>query len=88
MDKIKKNWIYYLIIFITFYLIPILIKDTGSGIFILLIVIPLITLFTSIIYGLSNKFDFIYLLLSQFCLFLHYSYITTLQHGSMLLPIL
>ena len=26
MDKIKKNWIYYLIIFITFYLIPILIK--------------------------------------------------------------
>ena len=25
MDKIKKNWIYYLIIFITFYLIPILI---------------------------------------------------------------
>ncbi|MBS5593065.1 MAG: hypothetical protein KHX16_07030 [Catenibacterium sp.] len=60
MDKIKKNWIYYLIIIITFYLIPILIKDTGSGIFILLIVIPLITLFTSIIYGLSNKFDFIY----------------------------
>ena len=59
MDKIKKNWIYYLIIFITFYLIPILIKDTGSGIFILLIVC-LIILFTSIIYGLSNKFDFIY----------------------------
>ena len=68
MDKIKKNWIYYLIIFITFYLIPILIKDTGSGIFILLIVIPLITLFTSIIYGLSNKFDFIYpnILANQF----------------------
>ena len=86
MDKIKKNWIYYLIIFITFYLIPILIKDTGSGIFILLIVIPLITLFTSIIYGL-NLISFT-LLLSQFCLFLHYSYITTLQHGSMLLPIL
>lgn len=59
MDKIKKNWIYYLIIFITFYLIPILIKDTGIGIFILLIVC-LIILFTSIIYGLSNKFDFIY----------------------------
>lgn len=60
MDKIKKNWIYYLIIFITFYLIPILIKDTGSGIFILLIVIPLITLITSLIYGLRNTVDFIY----------------------------
>ena len=64
MDKIKKNWIYYLIIFITFYLIPILIKDTGSGIFILLIVIPLIILFTSNIgnnaFSGCNKFDFIY----------------------------
>ncbi len=60
MDKIKKNWIYYLVIFITFYLIPILIKDTGSGMFILLIVIPLITLITSLIYGLRNTFDFIY----------------------------
>lgn len=60
MDKIKKNWIYYLIIFIAFYLVPILIKDTGSGMFILFIVIPLITLITSIIYGLRNTFDFIY----------------------------
>ena len=60
MDKIKKNWIYYLIIFIAFYLVPILIKDTGSGMFILLIVIPLITLIISIIYGLRNTFDFFY----------------------------
>ena len=60
MDKIKKNWVYYFIIFITFYLIPVLIQDTGSGMFILLIVIPLITLITSIIYGLRNVFDFIY----------------------------
>lgn len=60
MDKIKKNWVYYFIIFITFYLIPILIQDTGNGMFILLIVIPLITLITSIIYGLRNVFDFIY----------------------------
>ena len=45
---------------VIFYLIPILIIDTGSGIFILLIVIPLMTLITSIIYGLRNTFDFIY----------------------------
>ena len=60
MEKIKKNWIYYLIIFIAFYLVPILIKDTGSGMTILLIVIPLITLINSLIYGLRNIFDFIY----------------------------
>ena len=60
MEKLKKNWIYYLIIFIAFYLIPILIKDTGSGMTILLIVIPLIMFITSLIYGLRNTFDFIY----------------------------
>lgn len=63
MDKIKKNWIYYFIILIAFYIVPMLIKDTGSGMFILLIVIPLITLITSIIYGLRNTVDFIYPLL-------------------------
>lgn len=77
MDKIKKNWVYYFIIFITFYLIPILIQDTGSGMFILLIVIPLITLITSIIYGLRNVFDFIYPLIVAFLfiptLFIYYN---------------
>ena len=60
MEKLKKNWIYYLIIFIAFYIVPMLIKDTGSAMFILLIVIPLITLITSLVYGLRNTFDFIY----------------------------
>lgn len=60
MDKIKKNWINYFIILIAFYIVPMLIKDTGSGMFILLIVIPLITLITSLIYGLRNAVDFIY----------------------------
>ena len=60
MEKLKKNWIYYFIMFIAFYLVPMLIKDTGSGMTILLIVIPLITLITSLIYGLRNTFDFVY----------------------------
>ena len=60
MEKLKKNWIYYFIMFIAFYLVPILVKDTGSGMTILLIVIPLITLITSLIYGLRNTFDFVY----------------------------
>lgn len=60
MEKLKKNWIYYLIILIAFYLVPIRITDTGSGMAILLIVIPLIMFITSLIYGLRNTFDFIY----------------------------
>lgn len=60
MEKLKKNWIYYLVILIAFYIVPMLIKDTGSGMFILLIVIPLITLITSLIYALRNTVDFIY----------------------------
>lgn len=60
MENLKKNWIYYFIILIGFYLVPILIKDTGSGMTILLIVIPLITLITSLMYGLRNTFDYVY----------------------------
>lgn len=63
MDKIKKNWIFYFIILIAFYLVPMLIKDTGSGMIILLVVIPLITFITSLMYGLKNTFDFFYPLL-------------------------
>ena len=77
MEKIKKNWIYYLIIFIAFYLVPILIKDTGSGMTILLIVIPLITLINSLIYGLRNTSDFIYPLVVEIMfiptLFIYYN---------------
>lgn len=63
MDKIKKNWIFYFIILIAFYLVPMLIKDTGSGMIILLVVIPLITFIASLMYGLKNTFDFFYPLL-------------------------
>lgn len=44
-----------------FYVLPFCIKDTGSGIFFLLIFIPIICFFISLIYGIKHSFREIYL---------------------------
>lgn len=62
MEKLKKNMVFYLILLIDFYIIPLLIKDTGSAIVVMLVIIPLICLITSIFYGRRNGFDFCYIL--------------------------
>ena len=62
MEKLKKNMVFYLLLLIDFYIIPFLIKDTGSAIAIMLVIIPLICLITSIFYGRRNGFDFCYIL--------------------------
>lgn len=48
---------------ITFYLLTLLIKDTGSAMFILLFAIPVITFVNAIICGSKNSFDILYPLL-------------------------
>ena len=53
---------YILINLIGFYLLPLLIKDTGSGMLILLIAIPLICFLTSTFFGIKNSFNWIYCL--------------------------
>ena len=50
---------YSIILAIAFYVLPLLIKDTGSGMFILLLVIPLLTLICAVIYGVRQGFDFL-----------------------------
>ncbi len=62
MEKLKKNMVFYLILLIDFYIIPLLIKDTGSAMVVMLVVIPIICLITSIFYGGRNGFDFFYIL--------------------------
>lgn len=62
MEKLKKNMFFYLILIIDFYIIPWLIKDTGSAMIVMLVIIPLICLLTSIFYGRKNGFDFCYIL--------------------------
>ena len=64
MDKLKKNMVFYLLLLADFYIIPCFIKDTGSAMIIMLVIIPIICLITSIFYGIRNGFDFWYILIA------------------------
>ena len=46
MAGLKKNIIFYILLFIDFYIIPRFIKDTGSAVIVMLMIIPLICLIT------------------------------------------
>lgn len=64
MAGLKKNIIFYILLFIDFYVIPRFIKDTGSAVIVMLMIIPLICLITSVFYGIRNGFDFWYILIA------------------------
>lgn len=64
MAGLKKNIIFYISLFIDFYVIPRFIKDTGSAVIVMLMIIPLICLITSVFYGIRNGFDFWYILIA------------------------
>ena len=56
--------IYLLINTLFFYLLPLIIKSAGSGMFVLLLVLPLIIAFSSFIYGFKHqKRNYIYSLI-------------------------
>ena len=50
---------YAIALAIIYYVLPLLIKDTGIGMFMLLLVIPLLTLICAVIYGVRQGFDFL-----------------------------
>lgn len=60
MEKLRRMIPYLLIIIFAFYILPLLIKDTGSGILILLIGIPAICFVVSFIYGIKNSFNWLF----------------------------
>lgn len=63
MGKIRKMLPYLFVIILSFYLLPFLIKDTGSGMFILLLGIPIVCLIVSLLYGMKNSFNWLFSLL-------------------------
>ena len=63
MEKLKRMLPYLLIIIFAFYILPLLIKDTGSGMLILLIGIPIICFIVSFIYGIKNSFNWLFSIL-------------------------
>lgn len=65
MEKLRKMLPYLVVIILAFYLLPFLIKDTGSGMLILLIGIPMICFILSLIYGMKNSFDWLLPLLTM-----------------------
>lgn len=60
MNDFKKTMPYLILNIIAFYLLPNLISDTGSGMFILLIIIPLATLLSGILIGVKSCFKWYY----------------------------
>lgn len=62
MEKVKKNMVFYLLLLIGFYIIPSFMKDTGSAMIVMLVLIPLLCLITSVFYGIRNGLDFWYIL--------------------------
>ena len=51
---------YLVVIALSFYLLPLLIKDTGTAMMMILVVIPLICFICSIFYGIKNSFNYLY----------------------------
>lgn len=60
MEKLKEMLPYLLINLGIFYLLPTLMKDTGSAIIILLILMPLGCFLTSLAYGVKSSFSWPY----------------------------
>ncbi len=56
MNRIKRDSIFYLLIIAVFYILPLIIKDTGSAMIVLLILIPIGVFLISLIYSVKNGF--------------------------------
>lgn len=57
MEKIRNMTAYLIGIIFLFYILPLIIKDTGSGMLVLLLLIPITCFLISLIYGIKNLFD-------------------------------
>src|SRR5690554_1655992 len=60
MTKLKAMLPYIIIVVCAFYLLPLLIQDTGTGMLILLSVIPVVCFISALIYGAKNGFNIFY----------------------------
>lgn len=51
--------IYVLVLVLTFYLLPFLIQNTGSGMFVILFITPVLTFIASLVFGIRQGFTII-----------------------------
>ena len=77
MGKIRRMFPFLIVNLFAFYVLPFFIRDTGSAMFFMLVVIPTICFIASLIYGIKNTFDlfytFIIMLFFVPTIFIHYN---------------
>ena len=56
MEQLKKNIVFYLLLLMDFYIVPWFIKDTGSAMLVMLVVIPLICFIISFFLRNQKRF--------------------------------
>lgn len=78
MTRLKSLLPYLIILTIDFYLLPLFIKDTGSAMLMLLVVIPLVCFSCSVLFGIKNPFSLLYPLIVAVLfaptIFIYYNY--------------
>ena len=57
--KIVPYVVYAVVLALVFYILPLLIQDTGSGMFVLLLVVPAVTFVASLVFGIREGFSVI-----------------------------
>ena len=57
--RIVPYVVYAVVLALVFYILPLLIQDTGSGMFVLLLVVPAVTFVASLVLGIREGFSII-----------------------------
>ena len=77
MNVFKRMLPYILVILIAFYLLPLLMRDTGTAMAVLLLFIPLVCFVCSLVYGVMESFHWQYALMTAILflpsIFLYYN---------------
>lgn len=60
MKKLQEMLNYLIVLALVFYATPVLVEDTGSGMFILLGLVPLSTFLVSLVYGWLKSFSLLF----------------------------
>ena len=80
----RKMMPYLFVNMLAFYLLPMVIRDTGTAMAVMLVVIPLICVTVAIVYGAKNGFTWLYSTVVALLFTPQFLFSTTIQHGFML----
>ena len=60
MNSLKKKVLYLLALLLSYYILPLFIKDSGSGMVILLIINPLVCIISALFFSIQYGFSALY----------------------------